>query len=105
MDNNSVPSVVLNQTSVKRVGILLKRAEARGEGKSMDNFLEDLIDLACDVQTQRWENSDKARDRRQFAEAIASLNVISPDGSIKDPALLSKLAQKYHIVGGQSAQV
>ena len=105
MDNNVKPMVTLNTTSVTRVQILLKRAEHRGEGKSIENFVEDLIDLACDVQVQRWDNSDKAKDRRQFAEAITSLNVIGADGSIKDPTLLSKLAQKYHIVGGAQAQV
>lgn len=103
MDNK--PVVTLNQTSVTRVQILLKRAEARGEGKSIENFVEDLIDLACDVQVQRWENSDKAKNRRLFAESIASLNVIGADGQIKDQALLVKLAQKYHIVEGTQAQV
>lgn len=88
----------LNDTSVSRVKILHARLQARGENRSIESFTEDLIDLACDVQTQRWENGDKARNRRQFAEAIQSLGVLGADGSIKNAELLGKLATKYQIV-------
>lgn len=90
--------VTLNETSMTRIQILLDRATARGEAKSIENFTEDLIDLACDVQTQRWENGDKSKNRRLFSVSLVELNVVNNAGVVTNPELFAKLAKKYQMV-------
>lgn len=98
-------AVTLNETSMIRVKNLLERAASRGEGKSIDNFVEDLLDLACDVKQQRWDNSDVTKNRRLFTESIVSLNVIDASGHVTNPELFAKLLNKYQIAGGSQKVV
>lgn len=100
-----VPAITLNETSMTRVRILLERATARGEAKSLDNFVEDLIDLACDVKIQRWDNSDVSKNRRLFTEALVSLNVVDGNGAVSKPDIFAKLVSKYQITGGTQKAV
>jgi hypothetical protein len=97
--------LILAETSEARLNNLYERYKNRAGHAAMtkEGFLEEIIDLGCHVQQQRWEAGDRARNQKNFAKAIESLNVVKADGAV-DGALLGKLMNKYKI-GGTAAQV
>jgi hypothetical protein len=102
LESESGPTEVveISAAAKARLTIMLDRAVARGEGMSFDAFLETIIDLGCDVKSQRWENSDKAKDRRLFSEALVKHNVLDPATGLPRPdkaQLFTHFVRKYHV--------
>lgn len=97
--------ITLNQLTMGRLRIFAERAKARGDERSLDAWAEELMGFAIEETQRRWKSSDTYHNRNRFANDIAKLGVIGPDGSIKNPQLLTQLATKYGIVAGQQKEV
>jgi hypothetical protein len=102
---NETPAIALNAISMSRVRIFAERAKARGDERSLEAWVEELMGFAIEETYRRWKSSDKYHNRNKFSDDLVKLNVIGADGAIKNPALLAQLVQKYGIVGGQQKEV
>ena len=99
-DGKQVPvkQYTLDAATMTTLMRLQEDFEARGEHLSMTGVVLHVIDKGITGTKNYWKQSEKNKDRRDFAKSAAAC--FNPDGTIRDAEELMRLAIAKNLVKG-----